>query len=250
MSKRVILKVPIRSDLSKLPLPIEASAAALAELRQVLEFEEELARTRRIRMPAPSAETLQKFLQSPDATRRQILAGLAASAEFLKAVHGPGPNPPAPSERRLLELALAKLGLLGDAGDWEQIESDDVLEVYDSELRQVYRSFNCFAICNYSILDLTIYPFYELYERHSGIMARLMEGCGLVLSGKAAFHSFASVPEYHLKELRTARPKSFAMREKFLSRLASTVDGLVYFLSVKKIRPLGGEDVQSTIRYL
>lgn len=245
--------VPMRSELSvltQLPIPGGIPAAALDELSQVLAFEDELARTRQIRMRPPSAATVQKFLAAPESVRRQILAGLAASAEFLRAAHAPGVNPPRPSERRLLELALAKLGLLSDAGVREQIDDDDVIEIIDGEFRQVYRSYNCFAICNYSILDLTLYPFFELYDRHSGIMGRLMDGWNQVSSGQVAYHSYADVPDYHIRELRTERPKSFAMREKFLARLGSTVDGLVYILSVKKIRPLGADDPTETIRYL
>ncbi|RZA02450.1 MAG: hypothetical protein EOP11_16705 [Proteobacteria bacterium] len=152
----------------------------------------------------------------------------------------------------MLLRALTKLGLLCDSGVLDQIREEDMVEILDEDLCQIYRSYNCYDLCNYSLEELTSHPFYELYERHSKITQQLVEACGLILNGQKLFHGFDDMPEYHIKELLTERPEFFAVREKFLAPLSCTINRKTYILSVKRMRALGimADEVGSRVRYL
>jgi hypothetical protein len=195
---------------------------------------------------AGSAEARRAFGGLPEAARAAFLGAIRESGAALDAF--PSTREGRPSEKALFSRALSKLGLLADSQVLEEIEEDDVVEVFDTGLRQIYRSYNCYGVCNYSLEELAVYPFYELYGRHSSISAKLMEACEAVASGKVKYWSFADLPEYHIQELRLDPPESFAMREKFGARLRSTLNGETYLLSVKKVRPLGVGG--SSLRYL
>jgi len=55
------------------------------------------------------------------------------------------------------------------------IAEGDIIEVYDLNLTQIYRSWSVFKVTSYTLADLLVFPFDMLYERPSWILGRLME---------------------------------------------------------------------------
>jgi hypothetical protein len=150
------------------------------------------------------------------------------------------------SEKRLVRLAVDKLKIDADQNILDTVEHTDVVEIINSDHTQVYRSFSCFALCNYTIAELVTYHWYELYERPSWVQERLYNLCEQVLRTEGCYVDLEPlIPAYTLRETMTPERASFKMSEKFYSRMNSSLNQNPYLISVKKIEPLEEMDLSS-----
>jgi hypothetical protein len=106
---------------------------------------------------------------------------------------------------QLLVIALRELSLKVDPEFYKYIDRNDVLEVYDSEHFQMFRSFNFFRICNYSLDDILAHEWYELFERPESITKDLI---GWILEHLASQRSISKngLGEHLMRE-RWAEPR-------------------------------------------
>lgn len=184
-----------------------------------------------------------KFGELPEADQRAAITVMVGQAEFIRSALQNSID--SHNEVEMLKFALRKLSLLSDTNVFDEIENGDVIEIFDREYRQVYRSYSCFNLCNYSLIELTSYPFFELYERSSHVTKRLVEFCDAIINGSATYLSFSTLPEYVLRELKTQNPSSFSVREKFVSKLVCAQTGTNYVLSVKRIEEITANQEQA-----
>lgn len=77
------------------------------------------------------------------------------------------------SEKKMLKTFLAKKDFSVPNEFWSSLSEEDVVEVYSANMEQVYRSFNFFKYCGYSLLDLSIYDWQSLWERPSFVMQQM-----------------------------------------------------------------------------
>ncbi len=190
------------------------------------------------RNTAPSpAQTLVDFAHLPLRNKQQVINIIQSQLEFVnEAVTN---SVPAFDEFSMVRMAMRKLNLLSDDNVLEKVDPTDVVEIIDSNMIQVYRSYSCFGLCNYSISELVTYPWYELYERPSWVTERLMKLGMPVMRGQRSFQDLENtVPAYVLKESRTTERAAFLVQEKFYARMISSLTRESYLLSVKKIKPL------------
>ena len=68
-------------------------------------------------------------------------------------------------DKHFLRKCAERLGLIFDKNAYDEINSGDVIEIYNTDLIQVFRNFEFFDVCSYTLLDLLSNEFYELYER-------------------------------------------------------------------------------------
>jgi hypothetical protein len=186
----------------------------------------------------------ERFLALPSQTRCQIEQSWKDQAAFIQAALDQ--NLDACDEREMLKFAASKLNLLGDSSLLERIEKDDVVEILNEHHIQVYRSFSCFSLCNYSLVELACYPWFELYERSSVISKQILDRFAHVMDGKSQFDDLSDLPEYSLRELMTEERALFSMREKFCLKVKSALTREQFLVSVKKVRELP----TSPVRYL
>jgi hypothetical protein len=66
---------------------------------------------------------------------------------------------------------LGRLRLKVSDGFYSHLGDDDVVELYDLEGRQLYRSFNFFPLCTCTLEELYTIPWFELYERDEKVGA-------------------------------------------------------------------------------
>ncbi len=218
---------------NRLSFPIQTHFSRLV---QELEIALELFLGKSI--PSTPARAVAAFGNLPVLHREQILRGLEGQLELLYEIMASGID--SCNEQALVHLAVNKLGLLVDNEFLDGILQTDIVEIYDSEQVQVYRSFSCFALCNYSIGELVTYPWYELYERPSWVQERILELSAPVFLGKRRMQSVEGLlPCYVLKETLTESREAFEVEEKFYARMVSGLSHQPYLLAVKKIRPLG-----------
>ncbi len=177
-----------------------------------------------------------------------IEKGLDAQIQFLEMVIQEDVD--ACDEKQMLSLAMKKLGLLSLHSATNLVESTDVVEILDENFCQVYRSFSCFALSNYSLIELVSMPWYELYERPSTVEEKLHWVGGQFLSGNDTYMDLTSViSPYVLREKLSEEKASFLVSERFVVRLRSSLNGKNYFLTVKKIQPTSSE-VENNVQFI
>jgi len=149
-------------------------------------------------------------------------------------------------------FALGKLNLLGDVSLIDQVNQGDIMEVHDGSYSQLYRSYSFFKHCRYSLVDLSTYPWFELYERSSTVTKQLIEATEKLLGSQSGRVSMHDYPEYTLRELMTEERATFALKEKYGVRLVSPTTGEYYILSVKSVRELQSDlrGVPGNVRFL
>jgi hypothetical protein len=199
-----------------------------------------------LRLRQPPETAWKKFFSLPTQQRAAIEMGWIGQADFIEGAINEEVN--GFDEVNMLRYALGKLTLIAGTDIVENIEKNDILEIFDENCMQIYRSYSCFALCNYSLLELGSYPWYELYERSSVVTKQLIDYCREVIEGKRGRINLGEVmAPYSFKELLTEEQTSFEMTEKYLVRLRSPITGKSYVLSVKKVReldfvaPVGGK---------
>jgi len=82
---------------------------------------------------------------------------------------------------KLLWYAIRKMNLRPKSDLFDKISQEDVVEIYDSSFMQVYRNFNFFEICSYSLADLFMWEWRDLYYRDDEITQ------GLAIQGYQVF---------------------------------------------------------------
>lgn len=191
------------------------------------------------RTPSPAA--WDRFLSIPADTQNMVVKAWDEQSSFIEAAIRAGLK--ATDELGMLNFALSRLNLLGDSSLMSEIREGDVIDIFNSEYVQIYRSYSYFALCNYSLVELSAYPWYELYERSMNLTRQLIEVADKVLSGQVSRVSFDHLPEYTLRERLTDAQATFLQKEKFGIRLVSPVTGENFALSVKTVRPIASEAV-------
>jgi hypothetical protein len=201
------------------------------------------------KMKAAPASAWNHFLELSAATQQGILSGLHAQSDFIQGALDR--NIDGLNEFTMLRYAMDRMCLLTEHDTTEALAPGDVIEIFDPMGCQVYRSYNCFSLSNYSLLELTSYPWFELYDRSHRVEDVLIETCEAIVSGKVSYLPlYEKVPDYTLRELRTDEHAVFAVREKFAARMKSAVTGQNYVLSAKMIREVASESAATSITYL
>lgn len=195
------------------------------------------------RLMGKKMKTSLVFSAPTEATQKDLFAieaGLEAQIQFLEMALQEEVD--GCDERQMLNLAMKKLGLMSLHSATNLVESTDVVEILDENFCQVYRSFSCFALSNYSISELVSIPWYELYDRPSRVEEKLHWVGGKFLSGSDNYIDLTGeIPSYVLREKLSEEKASFLVQERFVVRLKSSLNGKNYFLTVKKIQPSSDE---------
>lgn len=178
--------------------------------------------------------------------QQMALAGLRAQNAFVTEMMERGIT--STDEASMLRFALSRLSLLSQEGLPYDVGPEHVVEIFDENHVQVYRSVSCFNLCNYSLLELSSYPWFELYERPPAFEQRFIEMGHKMAAGKLPYVDVSDFPEYVIRETMTDGLEAFAIRDLFIANMRSTLNGRPYFLSIKKIRPL--EEDSSALRFL
>lgn len=88
------------------------------------------------------------------------------------------------NECRLAIQALKYFNFKVKNRDWiEATHPDEIIEIYNPEGIQLYRSLNFFKTCGYSLLDLYVNEWFILWERSSQVIEKIHEVVEQTLSG-------------------------------------------------------------------
>ena len=105
-------------------------------------------------------------------------------------------------ERRHVEQALDLYGYeLRNKDFWNTVSKDELIEMYNTDNIQIFRTFNFFTTSSYSLLDLLTYEWYSLWERPSGTFDNMFKVVSSIFSGEVKGPVSAEVPEHVISEI-------------------------------------------------
>ena len=128
-----------------------------------------LAQARGVSVRPYSVDALVYFNGFTAPKQNDILTGLKAYEEILAR------NPKQAGEKEMVLSALAQFGLkLGDGDFFSILAEDDVIEIYTPQGLLLYRNFTAYKYTSYSLLDLIVYEWFELYERDRQLIDEML----------------------------------------------------------------------------
>jgi hypothetical protein len=122
--------------------------------------------------------------------------------------------------------ALAKMGLRAPAGVFEQIHASDIIEIYNAESIQVFRSFEMFQYLSYSLSEIFAFDWLSLYERDEFVFRRILDTVKQVLEGKITGPTHTNFPP-HVVEEKFSEKKCWAKMEHILISPLHYADGTI-----------------------
>lgn len=103
------------------------------------------------------------------------------------------------TEKKCALKALKHFGLKVSDDLWNTIEDDEVIEIYGRDMRQLYRGLNFFKVCGYSLLEISVYEWYVLWERPKQVIQKMAEQTNYVIENAIPVHCF-NLPKHILRE--------------------------------------------------
>jgi hypothetical protein len=170
-----------------------------------------------------SMEVLQGL---PEERRKTILQKLEADIAFFEDASRAGI--PKYKSVDLLRHFLSKSGWVLADEVYSRLSDGDVIEVYSPTFTQLFRNMRFLEICSYSILDIYMYEWPELYTRPQSITEALIHECMRSLQAKPGENFFGdSVPNHFLEEVFSEERRVFEIEQKFISPIRCAKTGAV-----------------------
>lgn len=209
----------------------EAREHGTSQVLSVLEETSESLRHLGFQTRPHSEASRTQFQQLPDEIQKQITR---QSLDFLDLVKDfqatKSKKSEVSEERRLVALALQKFRLKLKV-EMLQPEDNDIVEIYDSQGRQVFRNFEFFRQCSYDLLTLQTFPWEVLYERPSIVTERLLEAGKRILFGGEVLVNPEN--QHTLKERYSGATRVFRISTRWAAPLYNehdVIDGFIHFV--------------------
>lgn len=134
-------------------------------------------------------------------------------------------------ERDQIEL-LAKKAKIQISKDYlDNIVDGDVVEIYDSNSSQLFRTINFFRVCSYTLEELYSIPWYELYHRDQFFQKQNESLMIKMVTEKISGPQAIPVKPHHVEELRSKRMYRVLMQPKYMSRLDNSQGEMIGYAS-------------------
>jgi len=163
----------------------------LFEIMQHIDFIHELLMRASIPTRPYTAKAVETLLSMDNQSHRMILGRLKSWKNILISADIDLDNV---DEIVLANKALEYFNFRLKDYNWETTARDEIIEIYNPEGIQLYRSLNFFKTCGYSLLDLCVNEWYILWERPKSIVEKMHKVVGELLSGKKADHAMNVEP--------------------------------------------------------
>lgn len=171
-------------------------SAADQSLLKAIEMYSQVAQRMGFHLPASSPAAFEQLQKIPEIKKAQMAKLLSSSAEFV--------DPDAGDdlfyiETKLLERTLREYGLEADESLLATIDKDTVVEIYSTDMTQLFRSYKLLEMTGYSLLDLCVYEWYVLWERPQLVVQQMQKNIQEVIEGRISAKDFEVSPHI-LKE--------------------------------------------------
>ena len=159
--------------------------ALIPALERVCAF----ARTGGVSVRPYSNDALETFREFTPLKQDTILTGLRTYEEILAR------NPKQATEREMVASALAQFGLkLGDGDFFSVVDDDDVIEIYTPQGLLLFRNFTAYKYTSYTLLDLLVYEWFELYERDQHLIDEMLRHTKEIMLNGTRAEKFKTPP--------------------------------------------------------
>ena len=184
-----------------------------------------------------SAKSREVFLQWPTARLRKTISNAKRILDVhLEAERLPHFN--LDDGAALLKIALLELGLGVDSEFFKTLDRSDIIELYDVDHIQIFRSFNFFRICNYSLDEVLAYEWFELYEREELVTHQILAELEAFAKSNASIGKW-KVREHLMRERFTDAHAVNMTHFKAYARVYSGPEQLAGFITTIRAKPLG-----------
>lgn len=186
---------------------------------------------------SPYEKSSRTILQQLSETQvRNILVQFETNFELYERAKVRGQN--LRDTRQLTWWAVKELGLRPPMDFFDKIEDADIVECYNEDQIQVFRSLSFFDFCSYDVLSVLIRPWHELYGRDLGLHGKAFEEMLEVLSRGESTMRF-SLPPHRLWEVSSVQKREFVILHKYrgpLKKLGSSKpNGIIMTSYVEKL---------------
>lgn len=181
----------------------------------------------------PAMFSIERFAKMSAEEQDMILSNISAYLQILSQDITPR------RERRDYEIERLKCALaafklkLKDGDFFNKIGEQDYIEFYNHRNIQIYRSVKFFSLCSYSLLDLSVNPWDELYDKPVGVMNHLLGEIGKSMMEQTTVASSLG---------------SFVQREKFTYANATALR--TFLVNFRFVTPLISEETSDPAGFL
>lgn len=102
-------------------------------------------------------------------------------------------------EKVCLKKALDMFGLEASDDFLKTLQKDQIIELYGKDMIQLYRSLNFFKITGYSLLDITVFEWYLLWNRPSKAIEETLNDVNEVMTSYIPVKKF-QIPKQLIQE--------------------------------------------------
>lgn len=154
-------------------------------------------------------------------------------------------------EVNYLQMFLFRRKLrLVDSAILDLIEEGDVIEIYDHRAIQLYRSWSFFKFCSYSLVDLLLHDWNELYSRPTWVVSKLFETAPRLFAPGAKTIAY-ELPEYLISERLNHQRRSMLFKMKFASPLVDPVTSqTTCFITTGTLKLLSCSEKRPQVEFL
>lgn len=146
-----------------LPVAESESVRLAREFRRLLLWLTEMGAREGLALKPFASEELPLFLALPCESQDRLVSSLSAYCEVMQETLAEEGN--IVRNQNTLWRMLGRLGWRSSSDLYQNLKDDYVLEIYDANGFQLYRSFNFFQLCTYTLEQIFTVPWFELYER-------------------------------------------------------------------------------------
>lgn len=140
---------------------------------------------------------------------------------------------------------LSRLRWLAPDDLFPFLSDQDVIEIYDQSGRQLYRSFNFFPLCTYTIEQIYTVPWFDLYERDEEMTQANLTSALDVLRHPELGTRPNSCPVHEVREKQKPIRRCTRIEPGILSPLRDLKGNVVGF--VNSFRPISSADLPSHV---
>jgi PAS domain-containing protein len=144
-------------------------------------------------------------------------------------------------DRQLTWWVLKELKLRPCSDFFDKLEVDDVLEIYNADGIQIHRNWAFFYISGYTLGDLFIYPWVELYQRDAGPIEHLMNQAAKCLSGEVRSTFPYGIGQHRIQELLSPTKNVMDISFKYLSPLFNEAGKPVAFFITSRVEKISSD---------
>lgn len=145
-------------------------------------------------------------------------------------------------DRSLAWWAIQKFGLRPCSDFFDKLTKDNVLELYNRDFVQIYRNWAFFQISSYSMGDLFVYPWPELYVREPEVTQNLIDYASMALSGSHKHTVACTSPRHIVVESLSAGKNILDMELNYVSPLFDQRGAIAAFFAVSSVTKVGKKE--------